>query len=275
MHVAGAQTIRADQRQLEQVLINLVVNARDAMPEGGKIKVSTARENLKTKLERDRAQIQPGEYVVIKVEDTGVGIGQEALAKIFEPFYTTKKTGEGTGLGLSTAYGIVKQTGGFIFAESQIGKGSTFTLYFPMCEPEEVELEPEGDFQTDAPPNAGDGVILLVEDEAPVRAFAARALKMRGYTVIEADCAEDALCVLEDESLNVDVFVTDVVMPGMDGPTWVRRALKQRPNTRVVFVSGYAEEGSTEKQSRIPNSVFLPKPFSLQELTGLVQRQLH
>ena len=119
-----------------------------------------------------------------------------------------------------------------------------------------------------------DGVILLVEDEAPVRAFAARALRLRGYTVVEAECAEDALEILSDEALAFDMFVTDVIMPGLDGPTWVRQALKQRPDTRVIFMSGYAEEGRAEKQARIPNSVFLPKPFSLQKLTSLVQEQL-
>lgn len=274
-HGAGPQTIRADRRQLEQVLINLVVNARDAMPDGGMITVATRRETLTETWQRDRARIQPGDYVVIEVRDTGTGISTEGLSKIFEPFYTTKKTGEGTGLGLSTAYGIVKQTGGFIFAESEPGTGSVFTLVFPVStisEPKPEQISQSTDTSIN---HKEDGVVLLVEDEAPVRAFASRALKLRGYTVIEAECAEDALGVLEDEALEVDIFVTDVIMPGMDGPTWVRKALKKRPDTRVVFVSGYAEEGRAEKQSRIPNSVFLAKPFSLQDLTSLVHEQLH
>ena len=272
-HAPGPQMIRADRRQLEQVIVNLVVNARDAMPEGGTIMVETRAEYLSEEVVRDRARLTPGEYIVIEVRDSGVGIAPDGLDKIFEPFYTTKKTGEGTGLGLSTAYGIVKQTGGYIFVDSTPGEGAIFTLYFPATHEVEVEVAPE-------PPKPIpqsrrlDGVILLVEDEAPVRAFASRALRLRGYTVIEAENAEEALKVLSDKALNVDLFVTDVVMPGMDGPTWVRQAHEVRPDTRVVFMSGYAEEGRAEKQARTPNSVFLPKPFSLQQLTALVQEQL-
>lgn len=276
-HDPALPPIRADKRQLEQVIMNLVVNARDAMPAGGEIRISTETLILNEPLQRDRATVMPGRYVVVRVSDEGSGIPPEQLPKIFEPFFTTKRQGEGTGLGLSTAYGIVKQTGGFIFCDSVPGSGSTFTLFFPahdVAEPIEIEPEP-------APPpahragRAGEGVVLLVEDEAPVRAFASRALRLRGYTVIEAENAEDALRMLEDEALAVDVFVTDVIMPGMDGPSWVREALKRRPDTRVVFVSGYAEESLTENRERIPNSVFLPKPFSLSELTATVQGQIH
>ncbi len=273
-HAPGPQMIRADRRQLEQVIVNLVVNARDAMPEGGTIKVETRSEFISEETLRDRARLTPGDYVVIEVTDTGIGIPTEGLAKIFEPFYSTKKTGEGTGLGLSTAYGIVKQTGGFIFVDSMLDEGTTFSLYFPATS-EAANAEPEANApNTSIQTKRGEGVILLVEDEAPVRAFASRALRLRGYTVVEAEDAEAALEVLEDETLEFDMFVTDVIMPGMDGPTWVRQALKQRPDTRVVFMSGYAEEGRAEKQARTPNSVFLPKPFSLQQLTSLVNEQL-
>jgi two-component system cell cycle sensor histidine kinase/response regulator CckA len=268
--------VRADKRQLEQVLMNLVVNARDAMPEGGTVTIETRMEFLDTPLRRNRAEVPPGAYVVVRVEDQGIGIPADQLPKIFEPFFTTKKTGEGTGLGLSTAYGIVKQTGGFIFADSVVGQGTAFTLYFPAHE--KLEEAPAASAATMPRPSvafAGDGVILLVEDEAPVRAFASRALRMRGYTVIEAENAEDALRTLEDEALAVDIFVTDVIMPGMDGPSWVRKALESRPGTRVVFVSGYAEDSFADNQARIPNSVFLPKPFSLSQLTETVQSQLH
>ena len=272
-HAPGPQMIRADRRQLEQVIVNLVVNARDAMPDGGKISVQTRSEFLSQEMIWDRARLMPGEYVVIEVSDTGVGIPTDVVSKIFEPFYTTKNPGEGTGLGLSTAYGIVKQTGGYIFVDSEPGEGTLFSLYFPASS--ETVSEPEAAApSSEASTRRGDGVILLVEDEAPVRAFASRALRLRGYTVIEAEDAEVALLILEDKSLKFDMFVTDVIMPGMDGPTWVRQALKERPDTRVVFVSGYAEEGRAEKQARIPNSVFLPKPFSLQQLTALVQEQL-
>jgi two-component system cell cycle sensor histidine kinase/response regulator CckA len=273
-HDDAVPPIRVDKRQLEQVIMNLVVNARDAMPDGGEITVETAAVTLEAEMRRNRAAIPPGHYAVVRVRDTGVGIAQENLQKIFEPFFTTKKTGEGTGLGLSTAYGIVKQTGGFIFADSQPGHGTVFTLYFPASEAAARVTEP----RVAAPAQAaakGEGVVMLVEDEAPVRAFASRALRLRGYTVIEAENAEEALEQLEDTALQVDVFVTDVVMPGMDGPTWVREALKTRPGTRVVFVSGYAEDALSDQQARVPNSVFLPKPFSLRDLTETVHRQFH
>jgi len=274
-HVDDLKSIRADKRQLEQVIMNLVVNARDAMPDGGEVRIETKVETLIAPFEKDRAVVPPGEYVVVSVTDQGVGIAPDKLPKIFEPFFTTKRTGEGTGLGLSMAYGIVKQTGGYIFADSTPGTGTCFTLYFPANnESPPVEIPKIKEVPKTAHLNKG-GVVLLVEDEAPVRAFASRALKMRGYTVLEAENAEEALKTLEDQSLNVDVFVTDVIMPGMDGPSWVAEALKQRPDVRVVFVSGYAEDSFSEQQARIPNSVFLPKPFSLNELTATVQEQIH
>ena len=276
--------IRADKRQLEQVLMNLVVNARDAMPSGGEIRIETENIDLHEAVTRDRATLPAGDYVLVKVVDEGHGILPEKISKIFEPFYTTKRTGEGTGLGLSTAYGIVKQTGGFIFADSEPDVGTVFSLYFPAYDmlTEAPVVAPETD-AADAPrarpadsaAKNGQGVVLLVEDEAPVRAFASRALRLRGHTVLEADSAEAALEMLEDEGLHVDIFVTDVIMPGKDGPTWVREALVNRPQTRVVFVSGYAEDDFGEHQAAIPNSVFLPKPFSLSDLTETVQHQLH
>ncbi|WP_421705073.1 ATP-binding protein [Aliiroseovarius sp.] len=353
--------IRADRRQLDQVLMNLVVNARDAMPDGGEVRIETRNVFLDKPLERDRASVPPGDYVTVRVIDQGTGIPADKLPKIFEPFFTTKRAGQGTGLGLSMAYGIIKQTGGFIFVDSVPGQGTTFSLYFPVYQEGEADLAAQDGLPAEAPGEAsgespsepaveerpdvapfaaeepsepslppavarGDdaallaaisraatpvegapevsvvaennvpaadmvpaptlpkpthepvsdgGIVLLVEDEAPVRAFASRALRMRGYTVLEAENAEEALKTLEDTSLKVDVFVTDVIMPGMDGPTWVTKALEDRPGVRVVFVSGYAEDSVAEHQARIPNSVFLPKPFSLSELTETVQRQLH
>ena len=269
--------IRADKRQLEQVLMNLVVNARDAMPDGGAIRIETESRTLAEPFARDKATVPSGEYALIRVIDTGTGITPDKLPKIFEPFFTTKKVGEGTGLGLSTVYGIVKQSGGYIFVDSSQGRGTVFEIFFPVHEiglaeaPTEVIEEPPKKIVM----RKGEGVVLLVEDEAPVRAFASRALRLRGYTVLEADCAEDALKTLEDPGLEVDVFVTDVVMPGMDGPSWVKLALEDRPNVKVIFVSGYAEDILSADQARIPNSVFLPKPFTLNDLTSTVQGQLH
>jgi len=267
--------IRADKRQLEQVIMNLVVNARDAMPEGGEIRIETGNITFSHPLERDRATVPAGAYVAVRVIDRGCGIPAEKLTKIFEPFYTTKRPGEGTGLGLSTAYGIVKQTGGYIFVDSTPGQGTTFTLYFPAHDRPAAVVREERPEPPPLPPRKAEGVVLLVEDEAPVRAFASRALRLRGYSVLEADSAEAALDLLSDPNLAVDLFVTDVIMPGKDGPTWVREALAHRPDTKVVFVSGYAEDAFAEHKSAIPNSVFLPKPFSLNDLTTVVQRQLH
>jgi two-component system cell cycle sensor histidine kinase/response regulator CckA len=276
-HAPGLGLIRADKRQLEQVVINLVVNARDAMSAGGTIRISTEAVTLTAALRRDRAVVPPGDYALIRVTDTGHGIPPDRIAKIFEPFFTTKRQGEGTGLGLSTAYGIVKQSGGFIFVDSELGAGSTFLVYFPINNGPKAEAS-----EAPAPMpliprlmlNQNEGVVLLVEDETPVRAFAARALRLRGYTVLEAENAEAALILLQDDALQVDIIVTDVVMPGLDGPSWVRRALERRPDTRIVFVSGYAQESFADMQGQMPNSVFLPKPFSLTDLTATVQRQL-
>ena len=270
--VLGA--IRADKRQLEQVLMNLVVNARDAMPEGGEIRIVTQALQLKSPLKRNRVTVPPGEYVSVKVIDEGTGIPPDLLQKVFEPFYTTKRTGEGTGLGLSTAYGIVKQTGGYIFADSVVGTGTSFLLMFPVRKPTKPAQPDPVTHTGRRMPTHGDGVVLLVEDEAPVRAFASRALRLRGYTVIEADSAEAALETLNDDTLEVDVFVTDVVMPGMDGPTWVKKALEARPDVRVVFVSGYSEGAFGGSAPSIPHSVFLQKPFSLNQLTETVHDQI-
>lgn len=275
-HEPALQAIRADKRQLEQVIMNLVVNARDAMPNGGDITVRTENLHLGEAMIRDRARLPSGDYVRVTVSDEGCGIPAENLGKIFEPFYTTKRTGEGTGLGLSTAYGIVKQTGGYIFCDSKPGEGTWFSLYFPAC-PEDAPMIPMAQVVTaiDAGPTPERAAtVLLVEDEAPVRAFAARALRLKGYDVHEAESAEAALELLSDNRLHVDVFVTDVVMPGLDGPSWVRTALKDRPRTKVIFMSGYTEDIFGEGHAPVPNSVFLAKPFTLAELTQTVEYQL-
>ncbi len=274
-HDPVLKPVRADKRQLEQVFMNLVVNARDAMPDGGEVRIETEVVVLDQPLRRDRATVQPGEYVTVKVIDSGEGIPADTLQKVFEPFYTTKRTGEGTGLGLSTVYGIVKQTGGFIFVDSHQGHGTEFTVYLPVCaahqDTKPVEITATGAQGA----RQGEGVVLLVEDEAPVRAFAMRALRLKGYTVLEADSGEEALRLLEDGSLNVDVFVTDVVMPGMDGPTWVSKAMETRPGVRVIFMSGYTEGAFGESGPAFSNSTFLPKPFSLNQLTEAVFLQLN
>ena len=273
-HEPSVKMVRADKRQLEQVIMNLVVNARDAMPSGGRIHVTTGMSTLHEPLTRDRVTVPVGDYVVVRVEDAGTGIPPDRLTKIFEPFYTTKRQGEGTGLGLSTAYGIVKQTGGYIFADSVVGEGTIFTLYFPAHDHPEVKPAPGKDAVSPRAEAPATGVILLAEDEAPVRAFAARALKLRGFTVLEAENAEAALEIATNPDLSIDVFLSDVIMPGRDGPSWVREALESRPDVKVVFMSGYAEESFSEHQAQIPSSVFMQKPFSLSELIATIESLL-
>ncbi len=270
-HDSALRAIRADKRQLEQVIMNLVVNARDAMPTGGNIQIRTDVLVIDGDLARDQVSLPKGDYLRIRVTDEGCGIDPALRDKIFEPFFTTKRVGEGTGLGLSTAYGIVKQTGGYIFCDSEVGRGTCFSLYFPA----------QAGMQATRPAPAPAAVpqpvqpasVLLVEDEAPVRAFATRALRLKGYEVHEAASAEEALALLKG-GLSVDIFLTDVVMPGMDGPSWVRAALQDRPGTRVVFMSGYTEDIFGEGHDPIPNAAFLAKPFTLNELIHVVARQM-
>jgi len=269
--------IRADKRQLEQVIMNLVVNARDAMPEGGNILVRTENVQLDAPLLRDRVSLPAGNYVCIKVTDQGCGIAPDHLNKIFEPFFTTKRTGEGTGLGLSTAYGIVKQTGGFIFCDSEVGKGTSFSMYFPAHERPAAHLAPAARTMPRVVPQVKAGPkasVLLVEDEAPVRAFASRALKLKGYDVLEAGSGEAALKLLESRDRPIDIFVTDVVMPGLDGPSWVREAHKHLPGAKVIFMSGYTEDIFVDGKVPVPGAMFLAKPFTLNELTQMVETQL-
>lgn len=266
--------IRSDRRQFEQILVNLVVNARDAMPLGGEIVIETRLRNLPQGLMRERATLPPGEYAVIEVRDQGVGIPAANLGKLFEPFFTTKRQGEGTGLGLSTVYGIVKQMGGFIFIDSQEGIGTTVSMYFKPKNIRDVTPRPD----PRAPELGGitqkRSLVLLVEDEAPVRSFAARALQLQGHRVLEADSGEAALALLADRAVQPDLFVTDVIMPGLDGPSWIAQVRDRYPSTPVVFMSGYAEDGRSAAQARTEHSVFLAKPFSLGEFTATVNAQL-
>ena len=271
-HESALRAIRADKRQLEQVIMNLVVNARDAMPTGGNIEIRTDVATIGDDGARGKVSLPKGDYLRIRVTDEGSGIEPALLDKIFEPFFTTKRLGEGTGLGLSTAYGIVKQTGGYIFCDSEIGRGTCFSLYFPAQAGGQPAPRPV--LAPAAPPELERrATVLLVEDEAPVRAFAARALRLKGYDVHEASSAEEALALL-DGRLAVDIFVTDVVMPGMDGPSWVRTALQDRPGTKVIFMSGYTEDIFGEGHEPVPNATFLAKPFTLNELAQCVARQL-
>ncbi len=267
--------VRVDERQLEQVIMNLVVNARDAMLDGGEVLISARNIGLSKPLERDRATVPAGNYVRISVKDTGTGISPDNLSKIFEPFYTTKRVGEGTGLGLSTVYGIIKQTGGFVFVDSIPGRGTVFMVYLPSYVGQisrKTEVKPEVPaVQTEATTT---GQILLVEDEDPVRSFAARALRMRGYDVQEAENAERALVLIAENNVQYDLYISDIIMPGKDGPTWVREALQAHPETKVIFMSGYAEDVFEDGKPDIEAAGFLQKPFSLSELIESVQQRL-
>ena len=268
------RAVRADKRQLEQVVMNLVVNARDSMPEGGEISISTAGTEICEPMLRDRVAVPKGDYVSISIQDKGCGIASDKLQKIFEPFYSTKRTGEGTGLGLSTVYGIVKQTGGYIFVDSSVGQGTIFTLLLPTSDlPGQKTKTPPSDIKLVANRPEG-GAVLLVEDEATVRTFAARALRLCGYSVLVAESGEKALEIAQNPSVKLDLFVTDVVMPGRGGPSWVREALQTRPHIRIIFMSGYAEDKLTADQSAVPNSIFLAKPFSLTQLASAVESQM-
>jgi len=263
-HGRNLGLVRADPGQLEQVIVNLAVNARDAMPEGGILTVETFRVTA-AEVRRMRSEILPvADYTGMRVSDTGTGIPPEIIPKVFEPFFTTKEVGKGTGLGLSTVYGIVKQTDGFIFADSEVGKGTSFVIYLPVhhaaAEPEPVlpvRVEPVGE-------TWGTGTILLVEDEAMVRAVAERALTRQGYQVLTANNGEEALELLE-EGVEIDLLISDVVMPQMDGPTLVRAARAKYPDLKILFMSGYAEE-QLRKSIDIDRVSFLPKPFSVQQL---------
>lgn len=268
--------VKVDLGQFEQVIVNLTVNARDAMPDGGSLKIST-RNVEKHDAERFHFRgLEAADYVVIDVEDSGTGIDAEVLEKIFEPFFTTKEVGKGTGLGLSMVYGIIKQTGGYIYADSEIGKGTIFHILLPRHVMTEEELAAP---KIDAPVEkkkdlSGSATVLLVEDEDAVRMGGVRALKSRGYTVHEAGDGMEALDVLEELDGKVDIVVSDVVMPEMDGPSLLREIRKDYPGVKFIFVSGYAEDAFAKNLPEGAQFGFLPKPFSLKQLATVVKDTL-
>lgn len=265
-HGRSLGTVRADPGQLEQVIVNLAVNARDAMPDGGTLTIQTYALS-QADVRKLGIEIMPvTEYTALRVTDTGIGIPPDIISKIFEPFFTTKEVGKGTGLGLSTVYGIVKQTGGFIFAESEPGKGTSFVIYLPVHEaPASVTAAARLPAKEASPELWGTGTILLVEDEAMVRAVAERALARQGYKILTATNGEEGLDMLEDTEVTIDLVISDVVMPTMDGPTMARAARAKRPDLPIIFMSGYAEE-QLRKSIDLDNIGFLPKPFSVQQI---------
>jgi two-component system, cell cycle sensor histidine kinase and response regulator CckA len=258
---------RADAGQLEQVIMNLVVNAKDSMPEGGKLTLQTADVAVGQNYSHHRF-IQPGRYAVISVADTGHGMDKETQSRIFEPFFTTKEKGKGTGLGLSTVYGIVKQSGGYVFAQSEVGAGTIFYVYLPRVEESAEELSPAKAQQNEA---GGCETVLLVEDEESVRELVRLTLASRGYKVIEAENGECGLRLAEDCQERIDILITDVVMPGIGGRELAKRLLSLRPGISVLYLSGYTEDAVATQGALGPGTAFLQKPFTLQNLAKKVR----
>jgi two-component system, cell cycle sensor histidine kinase and response regulator CckA len=269
--------VKADVNQFEQVIVNLVVNARDAMPDRGRVTIRTANVSAPEANALNLQGLPAAEFVTIEVSDTGTGISPEVMDKIFEPFFTTKEIGKGTGLGLSTVFGIVKQSNGFIYVDSAVGEGTTFRVFLPRHVPtpeDEEEARPETVAKKPAADLTGQGTILLVEDEDPVRAVNGRALAARGYTVLEAASGVEALEIIEKRQAPVDLVVSDVVMPEMDGPTLLRELRKRYPDLKVIFVSGYAEDAFRKNLPEGEEFNFLAKPFSLKQLVEAVKQAL-
>ncbi|MFN0264117.1 cell cycle histidine kinase CckA [Tepidamorphus sp. 3E244] len=262
--------VKADLTQLEQVIINLAVNARDAMPDGGELVINTRNVPAEDTADFNHALLPEGDYVLTEVHDTGTGIPRDIMDKIFDPFFSTKEVGKGTGLGLSTVYGIVKQTGGFIFCDSEVGAGTTFRIFLPRCEASDAGSAGQV-AKAEIKDLTGQGAILIVEDEDAVRAFAARALSAAGYTVVEAATGLEALDRMAEMGGKVDLVLSDVVMPEMDGPTMLREMRKTNKELKIIFVSGYADDAFKRNLDENETFHFLPKPFNLKTLAETVK----
>jgi two-component system, cell cycle sensor histidine kinase and response regulator CckA len=282
LHGRDLWPIKVDLSQFEQVIVNLAVNARDAMPDGGKLTVRTANMTSEETGRLTYKGMPPADYVRIDIADTGTGIPPDIVDKIFEPFFSTKEVGKGTGLGLSTVYGIVKQTGGFIYVDSEAEKGTSFHIFLPRHHPEQeadaaaangtakepaAETKPRADL-------TGQGTILLVEDEEGLRSLNARGLRSRGYSVIEASNGIEAMEALEQKNGAVDLVVSDVVMPEMDGPTLLKTMRGRNPDLKIIFVSGYAEDAFEKSLPENQQFAFLPKPFTLSQLVAAVKETM-
>jgi two-component system, cell cycle sensor histidine kinase and response regulator CckA len=284
VHGRDLWPVKVDVSQFEQVIVNLAVNARDAMPDGGKLTVRTGNVTTEESARLSYKGMPPADYVRIDVADTGTGIAPDIVDKIFEPFFSTKEVGKGTGLGLSTVYGIVKQTGGFVYVDSEADKGTAFHIFLPRHRPE-LEVQPETvvangaakEQPAEAKPRAdltGQGTILLVEDEEGLRSLNARGLRSRGYSVIEASNGIEAMEALEQKNGAVDLVVSDVVMPEMDGPTLLKTMRGRNPDLKIIFVSGYAEDAFEKSLPENQQFAFLPKPFTLSQLVAAVKQTM-
>ena len=267
--------VKADPAQIEQILVNLAVNARDAMPLGGTLTIETGNVDLDERYIKNHPRVEAGRYAMLAVSDTGHGIPKDIQTRIFEPFFTTKPPGSGTGLGLSTVYGIVHQSGGFIFVDSAPGEGATFSIVLPEYHEDAKQAAAAKAAARPAAAELADltgaGTVLLVEDEDAVRMFGARALRNKGYKVLEATNGEGALDVINATDEPIDLLISDVVMPGIDGHTLVRLVRHERPGVKVILMSGYAEDAFRDEISRDPSIQFLAKPFSLKGLASKVK----
>jgi two-component system, cell cycle sensor histidine kinase and response regulator CckA len=265
----GLSSVKADVGQLDQILMNLAVNARDAMPKGGALTIETGDVELDDAFVSEHAGSVKGPHVMLRVRDTGVGMPKEVLAHVFEPFFTTKEQGKGTGLGLATVYGIVKQNGGYVGVSSEPGKGTSFDIYLPRV----AEAPQRSEETTSLMPIHGDERVLLVEDEAVVRGLARQTLKLHGYTVIEARDGDEALR-LAAEGAAFDLLITDLIMPKMGGRDLARRLKEKLPGLPVLYMSGYSDDAAFREGGLEPGSALISKPFSPQQLLHKVRKTI-
>lgn len=263
--------VKVDRGQIEQVLMNLVVNSRDAMPLGGKLTIELANVHLDEAYARRHISVKPGPYVLMAVTDTGCGMDKETMSHLFEPFFTTKEKGKGTGLGLSTVYGIVKQSGGNIWAYSEPGRGTTFKVYLPRVE---EAIQPSAKLTVQKVSKRGTETILLVEDEEEVRKLIGRILRGNGYTVLEAQQGIEAIEICQTYKGQIDLMVTDVVMPQMSGRELANRIISMRPQMRVLYMSGYPDNAIIHHGVLEPGMAFLQKPFNVTVLEHRVREVL-
>jgi signal transduction histidine kinase/CheY-like chemotaxis protein len=263
---------KANRGQIEQVLMNLVVNARDAMPKGGTVRIRTQNELVSRPREMQAESVRPGRYIVLAVSDDGLGMDAETRRRIFEPFYTTKPLGEGTGLGLSTVFGIVKQSGGYIDVQSEPGKGSTFLIYFPAMLQEGIGEAVMNGVHTE--PARGSETILLVEDDDSVRKLTFEILSDMGYTVLEAGSGQQALERCKSHSGPIDLLLTDVVMARMNGRELAEKILELRPGIKIVYMSGYTDDAILRRGVETSGLAFITKPFAPEALTEKIREVL-